>query len=251
MLRKIYHLLPGFIKLPVKWAGNFLIPLFYIGKERWCPVCEKASSKFRASGSELREDAVCVHCGALERHRFVWLYFSKITNLFDNSAKKMLHVAPEKHFESRLRKLLGQDYITADLFNKQAMVKMDIMDIKFPDGYFDVIYCSHVMEHIPDDKKAMREFYRVLKPGGWTIILVPINADKTFEDPSIVDPDERLRVFGQEDHVRIYGPDFLDRLRNSGFRVKVTVASDLFEKNDIVRMGLTPASGEIYYCTKH
>jgi hypothetical protein len=89
-----------------------------------------------------------------------------------------------------------------------------------------------------------------LKQGGWAIMLVPISADKTFEDPSVVDPSERLRVFGQEDHVRRYGPDYIERLREAGFNVRVDRVSDLFEKNDIVRMGLTPASGDIYFCTK-
>jgi ubiquinone/menaquinone biosynthesis C-methylase UbiE len=119
------------------------------------------------------------------------------------------------------------------------MVRMDITDIQYPDEYFDVIYCSHVMEHVQDDKKAMREFYRVLKSGGWAILLVPITADKTSENSSVVDPSERLRIFGQEDHVRRYGTDYLDRLEGAGFEVKINCVSDLFEMNDIERMGIT------------
>lgn len=222
----------------------------YHGKGRWCPVCEKASRKFRESGIVRREDAICIHCGARERHRFAWLYFSKMTNLFDLTPKRMLHVAPERCFESRLRNRLGQDYITADLLNPRAMVRMDIIDIQYPDGYFDVIYCSHVLEHVQDDKKAMREFFRVLKQGGWAILLVPITENRTFEDSSVVDRYERLKIFGQKDHVRRYGTDYIDRLREAGFKVKASCVSDLFEKSEIVRMGLTPASGEIYYCIK-
>ena len=161
----------------------------------------------------------------------------------------MLHVAPEECFISHLRKHLGQNYITADLLN-EADVKMDITDIQYPDEYFDIIYCSHVLEHVQDDKKAMKEFCRVLKHKGWAILLVPITADKTFEDPAIVTPSERLRVFGQEDQVRRYGPDYVPRLRESGFKVEVSKVTELFEKNDIITMGLTEASGEIYYCTK-
>ena len=162
----------------------------------------------------------------------------------------MLHVAPERCLESRFRETIGENYITADLFNPRAMVKMDVAEIKYGDESFDVIYCSHVLEHVEDDRRAMREFYRVLKKNGWAILLVPICGEKTFEDPSVVEPQERLRVFGQADHVRIYGPDYVDRLRGAGFKVKVTTVDDLFEKNDAIRMGLTPISGEIYYCTK-
>ncbi len=224
--------------------------ILYHGEERWCPVCEKSSRKFHPFGIVPREDARCMICGALERHRFVWQYFSRLTNLFDGTPKKMLHVAPEPCFKSILRNRLGQDYITADLSDPRVMVKMDITNIQYPDEYFDFIYCSHVLEHVQDDKRAMREFCRVLKQGGGAILLVPITADRTIEDFSIVDPSERLRVFGQGDHVRRYGTDYIDRLRESGFTVKVSSVSDLFEKHDIERMGLTPASGEIYYCSK-
>lgn len=247
MLKKIYHLLPERVRSTINIVMYFA---FFSGKERHCPVCGKDSSKFLRFGIKSREDAKCPYCGALERYRFVWLYFKMKTNLFDGNSKSMLHVAPEKCFEPKLRKHLGMDYVTADLFNPAADVKMDIMEIQYPDEYFDVIYCNHVLEHVKDDKKALREFYRVLKKDGWAILLVPIMADKTFEDPSITDPSERLRLFGQEDHVRIYGPDYCDRLREAGFQVTVTKVSDLFEKEDGVRMGLTPASGEIYYCTK-
>lgn len=130
------------------------------------------------------------------------------------------------------------------------MIKMDISNIQYPDNSFDIIYCSHVLEHVLDDRKAMREFYRTLNTDGWAILNVPISGEKTFEDPSIVSPEERLKAFGQEDHVRIYGTDYIDRLRESGFTVKLFKASDLASESDIVRMALTQASGEIYYCTK-
>ena len=134
----------------------------------------------------------------------------------------MLHVAPEACFEARFKKILGDRYLTADLFNPRAMVKMDITDIRYPDHSFDVIYCGHVLEHVLDDRKAMSEFYRTLKTSGWAILLVPIIADETFEDASIVEPEDRLAAFGQADHVRIYGPDYVDRLRAVGFEVQVT-----------------------------
>jgi ubiquinone/menaquinone biosynthesis C-methylase UbiE len=173
-----------------------------------------------------------------------------MTNLFDETSKRILHVAPERCFIPKLKKQFGQNYVTADLTNPRADVKMDITDIEYPDEYFDVIYCSHVLEHVQEDRKAMSEFYRVLKKGGWAILLVPITTDKTFEDPSIVDPAERLRVFGQSDHVRMYGTDYIERLREAGFTVSVSYLSEIVDKKDLVRMGLTAESGEVFYCTK-
>ncbi len=162
----------------------------------------------------------------------------------------MLHVAPEVCLEPKFREYLGNNYLTADLYNPNAMVKMDITDIQYPDQSFDCIYCSHVLEHVQDDKRAMREFFLVLKNDGWAILLVPITSEQTIEDPSITDPEERLKVFGQQDHVRRYGLDYIDRLREAGFRVEITKVCDFVDDKEAIEMGLTPASGEIYYCTK-
>lgn len=197
-----------------------------------------------------RPDALCMQCGALERHRLAWLYLERRTDLFDGHSKAMLHVAPELCFQRRFRKRVGAGYVAADLDSPRAAVRMDVTDIQYPDGFFDVIFCSHVLEHVPDDRRAMREFLRVLKPGGWAILLVPVTADRTVEDPSVTDPAERLRRFGQEDHVRRYGPDYADRLREAGFDVSVTRVPDLVSAADAVRMGLTPAAGDIFHCTR-
>ena len=159
-------------------------------------------------------------------------------------------MAPELSLETRFRSLLGSNYITADLYNPRAMIKMDITDIKEAERSFDVIYCSHVLEHVQDDRKAMREFRRVLKDDGWAILLVPVITDKTFEDPSIVEPAERLKAYGHPTHVRSYGTDYSDRLREAGFDVRIATPNDLVGADDVVRMGLTAAAGEIYYCTK-
>jgi SAM-dependent methyltransferase len=162
----------------------------------------------------------------------------------------MLHIAPERCFEAKFKDLLHDGYLSADLSSPRAMKKLDITDIPYPDETFDVIYCSHVLEHVPDDRKAMREFCRVLKDTGWAILLVPITSEKTFEDSSIVTPAERLRVFGQKDHVRRYGPDYVDRLRDAGFTVETTKVEDLVDTSGAEQMGLTPASGVVFRCTK-
>jgi len=158
----------------------------------------------------------------------------------------MLHVAPEPIIERNLRHLFGKHYLTADLFSTHVDVKMDITNIPFPNQSFAAIFCSHVLEHVVDDKRAMREFRRILKADGWAIFLVPVTADKTFEDPSVVDPKERLRLFGQEDHLRRYGPDFKERLEHSGFRVEHIRSSDFLSPPEIRKMAV--AHRDIYLC---
>ena len=219
------------------------------GKGRLCPICARKSRRFGKAGIQSREDARCMFCGAVERHRLTWLFLKRRTDLFNGKPKKMLHVAPEPIFERHLRDELADGYLTADLYNPRAMVKMDITNIQYPDESFDVIYCSHVLEHIPDDLQAMRELRRVLKKDGWAVLLVPISADETYEDPSITSPAERLVHFGQSDHVRKYGPDYLDRLVDAGFRVDVSSPSDFLTDEEILLMGID-ASENIYYCTR-
>ncbi|MDP8219676.1 MAG: methyltransferase domain-containing protein [Candidatus Theseobacter exili] len=224
--------------------------IFYYGKKRYCPVCGKSFRQFCMFGVVPREDAQCVYCGALERHRFLWLYLLRKTNLFDGMPKKMLHFAAIRCFANKLREMLKEGYLTADICNPNAMVKMDITNIEYPDKSFDVICCSHVLEHVQDDIKALRELFRVLKNNGWAVILVPITTEKTVDDPSIVEDLERLKAFGQKDHVRRCGPDYIDRLHEAGFSVDVIKVNDLVQNSEAVRMGLTAASGEIFYCTK-
>jgi SAM-dependent methyltransferase len=222
--------------------------LYYFGSQRHCPVCGSDCRTFRSFGSPARLQAQCPICGSLERHRLVWLYFQRQTNLFDGREKRVLHIAPELCLETRLKPLFGDAYITADLLNPRAMVMMDITDIQYPDESFDVIYCSHVLEHIVDDHKAMQEFQRVLKPGGWALPLVPITAKTTIEDPAVTDPQERLRLYGQEDHVRRYGLDYADRLRAAGFEVSVSLPGDFLEADEIERMVL--GARHVFFCQK-
>jgi len=238
--------------LRTSWRGvrRFVKKVPYLGFGRWCSVCGRRSRRFCRHRHFPNPEAKCVHCGAFARHRFFWLYVNAHTDLFDGRPKRMLHVAPEACFIDKMRERLGEGYVTADLDDERAMVKMDITAIQFPDASFDVIYCSHVLEHVDDDRRAMREFYRVLKPGGWAILLVPIDAAKTFEDPSIVDPAERLRLFGSEFHVRRYGPDYVDRLQEAGFEVQETRIADMFSDDEALRLGIARGAGDIHHCTK-
>jgi len=247
---KIVQFIPRSLEKPLRKLRQLIRRLKYVGSGRHCPVCNCNSREFGKAGIIPREDAQCMHCGAVERHRLVWLYFKRKTDLFKGKPLKMLHVAPEEVFEKLLSHQLGVDYLTADLFNPSAMVKMDITDIQYPDESFDVIYCSHVLEHVADDRKAMREFFRVLKPNGWAILLVPIIGKFTFEDSSITDPVERTKLFGQEDHVRNYGRDYVDRLRSVGFYVEEVLPADFLSSEEMVCMAIHAAAGEIFLCKK-
>ncbi len=222
--------------------------MVHLGTENYCPICETSLRQFQPWGVVPRPNARCPLCGSLERHRMIWLYLTQETDLFSSEPKKMLHIAPEQCFVEKLSKCSHIDYLTADL-NNTAMVKMDITDIQYPDNSFDVIYCSHVLEHVPDDRKAMRELARVLRPDGWAILQVPIEADQTFEDPSITDPKERERLFGQSDHVRVYGFDYKERLEDGGFQVKVVPYLEQFDAEQRNYYGLNIDKDDIYFCT--
>ncbi len=226
-----------------------IFPVLYHGHARRCPVCGKSSRKFLCFGDLKRRDARCPRCGSLERHRLAWLYFTRMTDLFDGRRRKMLHIAPEPCLASRMRRRLDDGYLSADMEDPAAMVRMDVTAIPFPGESFDVVFCSHVLEHVADDRKALREFFRVLKPGGWAVLLVPVNAPRTMEDPAIVDRDERKRIFGQEDHVRRYGPDYVERVERAGFTVRVVRPEDVCRAGEIERLGLA-AADEICRCDK-
>jgi SAM-dependent methyltransferase len=161
----------------------------------------------------------------------------------------LLHVAPEPALGRLLSGRSNIDYLSGDLGSPFAMVKMDITNIPYPDGHFDAIYCSHVLEHVPNDQQAMGEFFRVLKPNGWAILQVPIEGEHTFEDWSVQTPEGRERAFGQSDHVRIYGRDYRDRLAKAGFTVTVDPFISTFSDADIRRLGLGKGE-DVFYCTK-
>jgi len=204
--------------------ANLLLPFldfYYRGNRFTDPINDKSYRKFLPYGYvKIRPNVLSPGTLSLERHRLIWLYLKNETDFFE-SPSKVLHMAPEKAFISRLKKLPHLDYISCDLESPLAEVKADICDLPFADASFDWILCNHVLEHIPNDTKAMQELYRVLKPGGKALLQVPLNSNlaETFEDDSIVEKAERTKVFGQYDHVRVYGKDYFDKLRQIGFEV--------------------------------
>jgi len=162
----------------------------------------------------------------------------------------LLHFAPEPGLAERFAQMPHLRYITADRYDRSASLQLDITNIALGTGSVDLILCSHVLEHVPNDRQAMRELYRVLKPTGTALVLVPIQGEQTFEDPAITDPIQREQYFGQFDHVRLYGRDFSLRLREAGFQVTTVEAKDvLVDQAEIERMGL-PINETIFVCRK-
>lgn len=256
MIKKVFQFALKQIPRPLLIRLSYLVgPLLaqlYRGNRFEDPIDGRRYKKLLPYGYEgrQRENALAPASLSLERHRLLWLYLKRETDFF-NKQQKMLHVAPEQCFYGRFRKLENLDYLTADLDSPIADVKMDIHDIQYPENTFDVIFCNHVLEHVQDDKQCMRELCRVLKPGGLAIMQVPFERGRevTDEDPSITDPNERIRRFGQYDHVRVYGSDYEQRLREAGFKVQAVDFSKELSPKEFDRYALTP--GEmLYVCSK-
>jgi SAM-dependent methyltransferase len=254
VVSQIKALVPASVEPAVIKTWYVLQPIvrfFLAGDNRFCCVCNSQSRFFLSHGPSFRrrQDVVCPVCLAHDRHRLAWHYLSTRTNLLDGSPKQVLHFAPETIFIEKFKHIPGIEYLSADLSSPHAMVKMDITAIDLPDASVDIVYCSHVLEHIPKDRQAMGEIFRVLKPGGWALIQVPIAKKPTFEDPSITDPGERERLFWQSDHVRLYGLDIQDRLMATGFEVDTIFADQLVESSQVQYRGFS-SSEPLFYCRK-
>ena len=229
-----------------------VVAFFLRGKEFTDPIDGKSYRKFLPYGYEvIRENALAPGTLSLERHRLFWLYLKNETSFFTSEKIKVLHFAPEQAFLKRFRKLKHLQYTTTDLHSPIADVKADICDLPFEDNAYDFIICNHVLEHIPDDTKAMEELYRVLAPGGTAIIQVPYDKNRavTFEDNSITDRDERARIFGQYDHVRIYGMDYFKKLESVGFKASAVDYTATLSEADITKYRL-PKGELIPVCGK-
>ena len=217
----ILNTIPRPILIKLSYLAKPFIAFSLKGDTYTDPIDGKSFRKFLPYGYEnQREHALSPSTLSLERHRLMWLYLRDETDFFTKK-KAVLHMAPEQCFLSIFRKQKNLDYTTADLYSPIADVKADICNLPFDDNAFDVVFCNHVLEHITDDTKAMQELYRVLKPGGMGIFQIPqdISRAATFEDNTITDQKERAKIFGQYDHVRVYGRDYFDKLRSIGFKV--------------------------------
>ncbi len=222
------HLLP--ITKRVFSGNRYLDPIDGKGYRTFLPYGYQKSRKNALSPGTL----------SLERHRIMWLYLLKETDFFSSNLK-VLHIAPEQCFYPRFKSMQNIEYFTMDLSSPLADVHADICDIPFENDFFDVIFCNHVLEHVLDDRQAMKELYRILKPGGWGILQIPIdlNLEKTDEDFTITDPKIRAERFGQYDHVRQYGMDYKKRLQQAGFDVKLLKYQEKFSPEECKLMGLS------------
>ena len=222
-----------------------LLAFFLRGRKYTDPIDGKSFRTFLPYGyGKQRPNVLSPSTLSLERHRLFWLYINNETDFFSKKYK-VLHFAPEQCFLKRFRQLKNIDYTTTDLLSPIADVKADICNLPFKDNSYDVIFCNHVLEHIPDDVKAMQELYRVMKPGGFGIFQIPqdLNRESTFEDNTITDKVERAKIFGQYDHVRVYGRDYFDKLRHVGFKVEEVDYTATLSDSEIDKYRL--AKGEI------
>ena len=249
MSKKIFKFILNFLPRPflirLSYTIRPFLAFFLKGDKFTDPIDGKSFKTFLPYGyGKQRDNVLSPSTLSLERHRLLWLYLKNETDFF-TSKKKVLHFAPEQAFYKRFRNMVNLDYVTTDLNSPLADVKADICDLPFKDNAFDVILCNHVLEHIPDDTKAMQELHRVLKPGGIGIFQIPqdLNRAITFEDDSITDKKERAKIFGQYDHVRVYGRDYFDKLRHIGFKVDEVDYTATLSKDDITKYCL--AEGEI------
>lgn len=188
-----------------------------------CNICNNSYSSFLPYLD--RPNALCPNCGSLERVRLLHYFINDLQLI--QSDKKLLHVAPEPCLYDSFKQQLRKNYIPVDKFEEvydypDGTIEMDITDIQLEDGSVDLVICMHVLEHIQDDKKAISEIYRVIKKGGAAILQVPYDKNRatTYEDASITSREDKRKHFGQFDHVRIYGTDFIDRFTEPGFTVE-------------------------------
>ena len=270
LFKLILNTIPRPLLIRLSYVARPVLAFALKGNTFTDPIDGKSFKMFLPYGyGTQRNNVLSPSTLSLERHRLLWLYLNEETDFFQsqlasdstgtnpkkiklrdaetNSALKVLHFAPEQAFYKLFRNQKNLDYTTTDLFSPLADVKADICDLPFEDNQYDVILCNHVLEHIPDDTKAMQELYRVLKPGGMAILQIPQDLSRatTFADNTITDQKERAKIFGQYDHVRIYGRDYFNKLRSIGFKVieedyTNKIAPELVEKYCLAKGEIIP-----------
>ena len=249
MISKALNSIPRPILIKLSYWVRPVLALLLKGKNYTDPIDGKTYRKFLPYGYErIRKNVLAPGTLSLERHRLFWLYLKNETDFFSSSKKiKILHFAPEQAFYNRFKKIKHLEYITTDLNSPLAAVKADICKLPFKDNEFDYIFCNHVLEHIQDDTKAMKELYRVMKKGGMGVFQIPQDLDResTFEDNSITNRKERAKIFGQYDHVRVYGRDYFEKLRSVGFKVKEIayskeISTDLSDRYRLMKGEILP-----------
>lgn len=191
------------------------LAFFYRGDKHRCPICKAGLRQFVVPENG---EKVCPNCGSLGRTRRLYLLLED-----ELAGKTVLDFSPSRAWYRMMKKRRDVDYTATDYSNEFLSDKnMDITQLDEPSGRFDLAICYHVLEHVPDDRAALSELYRVLKPGGQCYVQTPFREGSIYEDDSVVAPEERLKHFGQEDHVRVYSLEGLkERMERQGFSVEV------------------------------
>lgn len=225
---------------------------FKFAKVYFCPVNDKRYRTFIKKGQLL----LSRYLGARERHRFIWHYLKYETELFTKKEIQLLHISPEFCFYEKLKNQTNITYFPVDKFEpgydyQNLTRNFDLLDENLKAEQYDFIICNHVLEHITDDKTAIKNLYKILKFGGTAIISVPILADNkpTYEDNSITTPKERKKHFGQWDHVRYYGTDISERFQEAGFEVNPINSFVYFKESERVKFGV-PTESWLFHLTK-
>lgn len=254
MIKKIYKaLLPLKLRNQIRRSVRKSFSFLHSGDAFYCVCCDRAFDKFLTKGNTPRPNAECPHCGSLERVRLLDLYLEQELKLYESSGLCILHIAPEACLKKKISSTKNVTYIDGDLNPANADHIVDLTDIHFPDNHFDLILCSHVLGHIPDEAKAISEMYRVLKKGGTALVMSLINleAQKTFEDAAITTAEARLRTYGEPDLFRLHGLDLDKRIRASGFTVEKIDYRLEFSEAEKKRMQLGDGQRElIFRCTR-
>jgi SAM-dependent methyltransferase len=244
-MKKLYKFLlnklPRPLLIRLSYPFKRIAPLLYKGDNVECPVCGRSFRKFLSYGSNTahRENVLCPYDLTLERHRLMWLYLKNDSNFFQDQLE-VLHIAPEQCFHETFKNQKNIRYLTGDLVSPIADMHFDLHEIPLEDHRFDVVFCNHVLEHVDDAMQCMKELHRVMKPGGWGIFQVPqdLTRAETYEDKTIVTPEDREKHFWQKDHVRLFGKDYPDWLRKAGFQVEEQVTSEKYSKQQVDRYRL-------------
>ncbi|MEO6453035.1 MAG: methyltransferase domain-containing protein [Ginsengibacter sp.] len=265
MINQLKKIIPGKVRQEINRLKHLLILNRHKGNKYICPFCNYSSKDLFLLGFSfpvLKEKQViggsarfggCYKCRSSDRERLIYIYLKEKLHIFQtDKIKSILHIAPEKHLRKILFAFGFFEYVCGDLFTEsysypEYVKNINILDIPYSDNTFDLIICNHVLEHIPTDLAAMRELSRVLKIGGQAILQVPIsnNSATTFEDFSVTDPKQREITFGQFDHSRIYGQDYVTRLEQSGFKViRINISQEF------MKYGLNKEE-DIFVCYKN
>jgi SAM-dependent methyltransferase len=238
--------LPARYKAAARRAYLRLSSVLNAGSHVTCPVCEHTYRQFARFHCEHDQ---CPGCGSLMRQRTLLLFLRDVLRMRE-SESDVIHVGPGASIRAWLEAQPRLRYVSVDLEPDMADIQADVTDLPFGEASFDLALCFHVLEHVPDDRAAIAELYRVLRPGGTALIQVPpSDLEETREDFSVTDPSERERLFGQHDHVRLCGADYAQRLEEPGFRVEVEDYPERLGASERERYGLRV--GEPFYvCVK-